>query len=99
MRTDYKINNIREDGITTRVTGRIYEGDYEMVTYIDPATGVDIVRREYVRTKKLRDFSFEYPGNFNTGTEADRRRIRGELNAELAKDMTREPIPEQKNDR
>lgn len=90
--TDYKFVWIRrdDDGTVTALV-RIYEGDEttEVEEDVDDITVLVPVTR-YRRTALLRELTVNPPGRPSDNA------LRGLVNAELAQDLSRTPIDEQK---
>lgn len=86
--TDYKISRIEEsdDGIR-RVLVRFYEGDMNTAFELNSLTNELEEVTRYRRTFKLREEWFEFPPDYD---------IRVELNKELGKDKSRQPISKQR---
>jgi len=90
MLTDYKFQNIRRDGQTTKCRVAFYEGDITTEREVD-ASGIPMDVTRYRRTKLLRVQDFGFQGDLSD-TELRRR-----INPELKKDTARSPIKEQIN--
>ena len=89
--TDYKFVYIKRlgDGSTEALV-RFYEGDITTEDEPDPDTGKMVPVARYRRSLMLREEIFRYR---TTKTDDE---VRGEMDTELAKDITRTPIDEQR---
>ena len=89
MLTDYKIVYMSERTGSWEVLARFYEGDITTEDEQDSEDNFVPVTR-YRRTRRLRDEFFRWPPMLETA-------LHGRLRADLARDQSRTPIPEQRN--